>query len=153
MTWDGRTADGARAPEGLYRVRVSLRRGGRAVDLKPGVSLDVVAPRPTVLAGGPDGSAGSPARSAASGAVPRAGRLAALPHPRPRLPHRRGEPRDGRRFTLPPGEREGEWDGTADGAPAPPGTYQIVAAVRDQAGNVGLLRAGGPRDRARRRRA
>ena len=42
-----------------------------------------------------------------------------------------------RRFTLPPGEREGEWDGRADGAPAPPGTYQIVALVRDQAGNVG----------------
>ena len=31
----------------------------------------------------------------------------------------------------------GSWDGLADGEPAPPGTYQIVSSVRDQAGNVG----------------
>ena len=51
-----------------------------------------------------------------------------------------GEPREVARFELPPGEREGEWDGKAGGAPAPPGTYQIVAAVRDLAGNVGRSR-------------
>ncbi len=49
----------------------------------------------------------------------------------------RATPRVVARSTLPPGAREGEWDGRADGAPAPPGTYQIVALVRDQAGNVG----------------
>ncbi len=56
VSWDGRTATGATAPEGEYRLRVSLRRGGRAVTLNPGFALDVTAPRPTVLVGGPDGT-------------------------------------------------------------------------------------------------
>ena len=55
------------------------------------------------------------------------------------------EPREVAALTLPPGVREGEWDGKADGAPAPPGTYQIVAFVRDQAGNVGRVRAASSR--------
>ena len=41
------------------------------------------------------------------------------------------------RFELAPGVRSGSWDGRAGGDPAPPGTYQIVSAVRDSAGNVG----------------
>ena len=55
MSWDGRTEQGGRAPEGVYRVRIGLRRGGRAVTLGPGLRLDTTAPRPTVFAGGPDG--------------------------------------------------------------------------------------------------
>ena len=136
VAWDGKTETGARAPEGLYRVRVSLRRGGRAVILRPGLSLDVTAPRPTVLAGGPEdqwitGPVGSP--------VPFRVRVVSRRTPT-RIQVRRTdlpEPRVVRRFSLPPGERESAWDGRADGAPAPPGTYQIVALVRDQAGNVG----------------
>ena len=143
VRWDGTTATGARAPEGIYRVRVSLRRGGRAVILKPGLSLDVRAPRPTVLAGGAEdrwitGPVGGP--------VPFRVRVVSRRYPtRMRvLRTDAGAPREVAAFRLPPGEREGEWDGTADGAPAPPGTYQIVAAVRDQAGNVGRSAPAGP---------
>jgi N,N-dimethylformamidase beta subunit-like, C-terminal/FlgD Ig-like domain len=144
VRWDGRTAAGAIAPEGVYRLRVSLRRGGRAVTLNPGFSLDVTAPRPTVLAGGPDGTkwiTGPRARP-----VPFRVRVVSE-----RLPTRMsvvrtdlGDPREVDAFTLPPGVREGEWDGRAGGAPAPPGTYQLVAAVRDQAGNVGRSAPDGP---------
>ena len=56
VRWDGGTEQGGRAPEGVYRVRVGLRRGGRAVTLEPGLRLDTTAPRPTLFAGGPDGS-------------------------------------------------------------------------------------------------
>jgi hypothetical protein len=144
VRWNGRTAAGETAPEGVYRLRVSLRRGGRAVTLNPGFALDVTAPNPTVLAGGPDGT-----------------KWITGPRPRPvpfrvlvvseRIPTRMSvvrtdlrDPREVDAFTLPAGVRQGEWDGRAGGAPAPPGTYQIVAAVRDQAGNVGRSAPDGP---------
>ena len=56
VRWDGRTTTGSVAPEGDYRLRVRLRRGGRAATLEPGLRIDTTAPRPSVLAGGPDGS-------------------------------------------------------------------------------------------------
>jgi FlgD Ig-like domain len=138
VRWDGTTQEGGRAPEGVYRVRVSLRRGGRAVTLRPGLRLDTTSPRPTVFAGGPDGSAWI--TGPVAGAVPFRVRVVSDHFPTRvrvlRTDH--GDPREVSAFELPPGEREGEWDGRAGAAPAPPGTYQLVAAVRDLAGNVGL---------------
>jgi FlgD Ig-like domain len=138
VRWDGTTADGARAPEGLYRVRVSLRRGGRAVTIGPRISLDTTAPRPTVLAGGPDGREWI--TGPVAGPVPFRVRVVSERFPtRVRvLRTDTGRPEEVSAFALEPGVREGEWDGRAAGAPAPPGTYQLVAAVRDVAGNVGL---------------
>lgn len=137
VRWDGKTASGQRAPEGIYRVRVSLRHGGRAVTLKPGTRIDLTAPKPTVLAGGPDGRAWI--TGPVAGPVPFRVRVVSRHFPTRMRVLRTdlGAPREVAGFTLPPGEREGEWDGMAGGAPAPPGTYQIVAAVRDRAGNVG----------------
>jgi hypothetical protein len=137
VEWDGRTESGQRAPEGIYRVRVSLRHGGRAVTLRPGTRIDLTAPKPTVLAGGPDGTKWI--TGPVAGPVPFRVRVVSRTFPT-RMQVRRtdlGAPRVVAAFTLPPGEREGEWDGRAGGAPAPPGTYQLVAAVRDRAGNVG----------------
>jgi hypothetical protein len=137
VRWDGMTDEGARAPEGLYRVRVGLQHGGRAATLEPAIALDVTAPRPTVLVGGPDGRRWI--TGPVAGPVPFRLRVVSDLRPtsirviRTDLP----DPRGVAGFTLPPGEREGEWDGRAGGAPAPPGTYQIVATVRDQAGNAG----------------
>jgi len=145
VTWDGTTEDGGRAPEGVYRVRVSLRRGGRAVTLGPGLRLDVTAPRPTVFAGGADGSEWI--TGPVAGPVPFRVRVVSERFPT-RISVRRtdaGKPQEVSAFELPPGEREGEWDGRAGAAPAPPGTYQIVAAVRDVAANVGLSAAADPR--------
>jgi FlgD Ig-like domain len=144
VRWDGRMATGATAPEGVYRLRISLRRGGRAVTLNPGFALDVTAPRPTVLAGGPDGTRWI--TGPVGGPVPFRVRVVSQRFPT-RMSVRRtdlGDPREVAVFTLPPGVREGEWDGRVGGAPAPPGTYQLVAAVRDQAGNVGHSAPDGP---------
>ena len=144
VRWDGRTATGAIAPEGAYRLRVSLRRGGRAVTLNPGLSIDITAPRPTVLAGGPDGTKWI--TGPVAGPVPFRVRVVSERFPTRMRVLRTdlGDPREVAGFTLPPGVREGEWDGQAGGAPAPPGTYQLVALVRDQAGNVGRSAPDGP---------
>ena len=145
VRWDGRTSTGSLAPEGAYRLRVSLRRGGRAVTLNPGLSIDTTAPRPDRARGrsGRQPMDHRPDRRsrAAPGAAwcPSASRRACAscgPTSATRA--------TSRRFELPPGVREGEWDGMAGGAPAPPGTYQLVAEVRDQAGNVGRSAPDGP---------
>jgi hypothetical protein len=144
VRWDGRTASGAVAPESDYRIRVSLRRGGRAVTLNPGLSIDTTAPRPTVFAGGPDGSKWI--TGPVAGPVPFRVRVVSDRYPTRMRVLRTdlGAPREVAGFKLPPGVRDGEWDGRAGGAPAPPGTYQLVALVRDQAGNVGRSAPDGP---------
>jgi hypothetical protein len=144
VRWDGRTAAGAMAPEGTYRVRASLRHGGRAVTLNPGLAIDTTAPRPTVLAGGPDGSKWI--TGPVAGPVPFRVRVVSQRFPtRVRvLRTDLGDPREVADFKLPPDVREGEWDGQAGAVPAPPGTYQLVALVRDQAGNVGRSAPDGP---------
>jgi hypothetical protein len=138
VSWDGTTEDGARAPEGAYRVRVGLRRGGRAVTLDPSLRLDLTAPRPTVFVGGPDGSRWI--TGPVAGPVPFRVRVVSRRFPTTVRVLRTdsGRPEQVSSFELPPDTREGEWDGRAGDAPAPPGTYQVVAAVRDVAGNVGL---------------
>ncbi len=137
VSWDGRTEEGGRAPEGFYRVRVGLRRGGRAVTLGPGLWLDTTAPRPTVFAGGPEGREWI--TGPVAGPVPFRVRVVSERFPTVIRVLRtdQGEPDEVSAFELPPGTREGEWDGKAGAAPAPPGTYQLVASVRDVSGNVG----------------
>jgi len=137
VRWNGRTDEGARAPEGLYRVRVSLRRAGRAVTIGPALELDTTAPRPAVFAGGPDGRKWI--TGPVAGPVPFRVRVVSQRFPTVMRALRTdtGRFREVSSFELPPGTRDGEWDGRAGGAPAPPGTYQLVAWVRDVAGNVG----------------
>jgi hypothetical protein len=138
VSWDGRTEQGGRAPEGLYRVRVGLRRGGRAVTIGPGLWLDTTAPRPSVFVGGGDGREWI--TGPVAGPVPFRVRVVSRRFPtRVRvLRTDRGKPAEVSSFELPPGDHEAEWDGRAGAAAAPPGTYQLVAAVRDAARNVGL---------------
>ncbi len=145
VRWDGRTEQGGRAPEGVYRVRVGLRRGGRAVTLEPGLRLDTTAPRPTLFAGGPGGREWI--TGPVAGAVPFRVRVVSKRYPTSIRVMRTdaGKPEQVAAFELPAGEREGEWDGSAGGRPAPPGTYQLVAAVRDVAANVGLSAPADPR--------
>ncbi|HYI18119.1 MAG TPA: FlgD immunoglobulin-like domain containing protein [Solirubrobacteraceae bacterium] len=133
VEWDGEDDAGATVPDGFYNVRVSLRSGGRAATLYPRLSVDTQAPRPTVLVGdrwitGPEAAAVAFRLLVVSERTPT----------RMQVLRTDGDvPEVVARFELPPGVRSGSWDGLADGAPAPPGTYQIVSAVRDSAGNVG----------------
>ncbi len=144
VSWDGRTEAGGRAPEGVYHVRVGLRRGGRAATLRlgPAARHDRAAPERVRRRPGRqrvDHGAGRRARCRSASASSRSAtrRACACCAPRP------GEPQEVSAFELPPGEREGEWDGKAGASPAPPGIYLLVADVRDVSGNVGRLGAGG----------
>jgi len=145
LAWDGRTDDRLRAPDGTYRVRVSLRRQGRSVVLVPGeVIVDTKPPRPVVLsatsAETPAIGAGPPSPLVRSGErvavrVRGAGRRKAPTFQVVRTDLDR--PRVVARFTGRKGGSRAEWDGLADGAPAPPGTYLIAVSAEDRSGNVG----------------
>ena len=140
LAWDGRDDEGAKAPDGTYRVRVGLRRQGRSVVLPRNIELDTTPPKPKVLSIGPEQST--------------------LPRPE-LLPNREGEPARVRLFlpgrrgrvlvyrtdvtparevlaqSVAKGVTTWEWDGTIDGRRASQGTYLVAAETRDQAGNIG----------------
>jgi hypothetical protein len=139
LVWDGRDDVGHIVPDGLYTVRVTLRREGRAVFLPAPITVDTKPPRPLVVAIGPNG-----------GEVPeylpnnRDGgvqiKVVAAGIDRKLLIFRT----DVRPFklvrTLPlgTGAKGRDWDGGDDaGRAAPDGTYVVVAQAQDHAGNIG----------------
>ena len=67
LSWDGRTDAGSVAPDGLYRVRISLRHEGRSVTVQEQMILDTTPPKPVVTAVTPavTGSAPAPFRASA----------------------------------------------------------------------------------------
>jgi hypothetical protein len=137
VSWDGITDDGRRAPDGRYRIRLTLERQGRTVTLRRSVRLDTTPPRPRVTDVGPEAGDGPellPRRDGAPAQI------------RFRAPGRRVEvevwrtdrgPRVVRR--LEPGEGGvATWDGTnGDGRRLAPGTFAVVVRSRDRAGNIG----------------
>jgi hypothetical protein len=139
VVWDGRDDAGRVVPDGIYEVRVTLRREGRAVFVPGVITVDDTPPRPIVVAIGPNG-----------GEVPeylpnnRDGgvqiKVVAAGLDRRLLIFRT----DVRPFklvrTLPLGTdvKERDWDGTDDaGRDVPDGTYVVVAQAHDHAGNIG----------------
>lgn len=51
LEWDGRRDDGTRAPDGNYRIRVSLRKEGRSTVIQRTMTLDTKAPSSEVCIG------------------------------------------------------------------------------------------------------
>ena len=137
VVWDGRTDAGLRAPDGLYRMQVGLRRTGRTVVVAGSFNVDTTPPRPVVVSVTPP----------IAGPVPGAFEIRARGVGRRRPPRFRilrtdvAPVREVARFSGRAGGRRGVWDGRVDGAPAPPGTYMVVVAVRDRSGNVGTAPA------------
>jgi hypothetical protein len=138
LKWDGRDEAGRRAPDGLYRVRITLRRQGRSIVVPRAFRLDTQAPKPAVFATGPDSGPG-PELLPRPGAGPVTAHL--------RAPGRRVEvllfktaPRRPRLVVaqrLADGETKWQWDGRRDGRLVSPGTYLVVVRCRDKAGNIG----------------
>jgi hypothetical protein len=137
VIWDGRTDDGVRAPDGLYRMQLGLRRSGRTVTVPGSFSIDTKPPTPIVLSvtppvGGPvPGAFTIRARGVGTRRAPRFQIL------RTDL----GVPKEVAKFTGRVGSGRAVWNGQVDGAPAPPGTYMAVVRVRDLAGNLGTAPA------------
>jgi hypothetical protein len=129
LTWDGRADDGTVPPDGLYFVRVSLRRQGRAATGVRGVELVTRPPRPRLLSVTPSWlPAGSPGpvtiRYSGPSVVPPVYRIWRTD----RVPAREVAKLTGQRQT-----HAIRWDGLIGGRPAPPGEYAISVAVRDRA--------------------
>jgi hypothetical protein len=154
FAWDGRTDAGQRAPDGTYRVRVTLRREGRSVTVPLTIRLDTTAPRPLVTAIGPtkgpgpevlpnpDGGAAevhfrTPALRPGCRAKPDAIGCHAVirvfktsPGPTRLVVEDTSQPADVKHW---------RWDGrTHTGRPVSPGTYLVSIETRDQAGNRGV---------------
>ncbi len=134
VRWNGREDDGTRAPDGVYRVRVILRREGRSVLAPKPFNLDTRPPNPAVIVGDRPGptivAPGTPVgfrtRGAGSDTRPRFRVLRTDVSP----------PQTVRRFAGERGRRTYTWDGrTAAGAAAPPGTYLIAITASDKARN------------------
>ena len=53
LDWDGSTDEGKRAPDGQYRLRVTLRDEGRSATVQKTTTLDTRAPRSEVCIGFP----------------------------------------------------------------------------------------------------
>ena len=137
VVWDGRTDEGLRAPDALYRMQVGLRRTGRTVIAAGSFNVDTTAPRPVVLsvkppiAGPVPGSFEIRARGVGTRRAPRFRILRTDVSPVTEVARFRGRP----------GSRRGVWNGLAGAKPAPPGTYMVVVAVRDRSGNEGTAPA------------
>jgi hypothetical protein len=137
VVWDGRTDDGLRAPDGLYRLQVGLRRTGRTVIVAGSFNVDTTPPKPVILSVTPP----------IAGPVPGAFEIRARGVGRRRAPRFRilrtdvSPVKEVARFRGRAGSRRGVWDGRIGGAPAPPGTYMVVVVVRDRSGNEGTAPA------------
>lgn len=145
--WDGRTEDGARAPDGYYRVRVALIHQGRTVELPDvEIALDTKPPKPRVVSVEPEGDSGPaflPQRGVDAVTVAirgTEGRSALLQVWRTDVTPARIVDE----VEIPARQPSAEWDGTVDGRPAPAGTYLMGLRVADRAGNRGTFPAQTP---------
>ncbi len=137
-SWDGHTADGGVASDGIYKARVALIHEGRTIDLGPTIKLDTRAPRPRVVSVTPRDGAGPvflPQRGVRAVTV----HVAGIEGRRARLLIYRTDVspprRVGAQLLIGAGQRSVRWDGTIDGSPAPAGTYLMGLSVADRAGN------------------
>ena len=134
VTWDGRSDDGAVAPDGVYRVRGTLLEQGRSVVNPRLITLDTEAPTPEVERIRPGQVVGPQAPEMSilvSGVSQRTAtrfRVIRTDTPEPQLVAK---------GSRAPGLRRWKWNGMSGGKPVPPGVYVVQVRVRDRAGNVG----------------
>ena len=143
LVWDGTDAGGRPVPDGIYRVRLNLRRQGRAVLIPRNIEKDTTPPKIVVTSIGP-------ARVPGPELLPRAdGDPAEVHFQAPVRPGSRTEilvfrtdvrparPVFDEPVELPDDATSWKWDGTADGRRVAAGTYLVVVRARDKAGNIG----------------
>lgn len=139
LVWDGRDDDGRRLPDGVYRVRITLRDQGRTLTVPSAITLDATPPRPLVVGIDPEPTVPSPALLPRPGGRPVTVRFRAPGRAPTVLLFRTDGPRPVRvlREVLPDGVRRWRWDGRLGDHGAPAGTYLVAIQSTDRAGNVG----------------
>ena len=146
LDWDGTTDEGRRAPDGQYRLRVTLRDEGRSATVQQTMNVDTRAPRSEVCIGfrcndprkrmGNIVSQGDrPVKIYIKGVSPRYATQFRV------LRTDDGKPREITTFELKAGKHRADWNALVNGEPLPPGTYVVQSEVRDTAGNVGITPA------------
>lgn len=143
FNWDGRTDAKKNAPDGRYRMRITLRREGRSLVIPGSFVLDTEPPKVRVTSIGPKPKTSRPIPKllpAADGQPARV-RFSGPTRTATATVYRTGPGRIERMFgpsKIPDGVRIWRWDGKLSGGrAAPPGTYVVVIAARDIAGNIG----------------
>jgi flagellar hook assembly protein FlgD len=152
LRWNGRTDSGARAPDGVYRVRVILRSQDRSVVVPKKFGLDTTPPQVEVVGVGARGKVG-PEIIQTGGAGTQI-HVDAPGHHRIVTIYRTDVSPAVvvRMLPIPdtaPARTSVPWDGKdATGKPVPAGVYLAGIQARDEAGNRGtsppLTRAGLP---------
>ncbi len=134
--WDGRSDTGTIAPDGTYRLRVTLRDQARSVTAARQLFMDTAPPHPRILAVTP-----SVILPGAPGSLGRARlRYRGNSNPRPLIEVWRTDlprPREVTFFQGRRGRQTAYWDGTINGKPAPDGVYALSITTYDHAGNAG----------------
>jgi hypothetical protein len=134
--WDGRDDSDARAADGVYRLRASLRSKGRSLTAPRDLVLDTTPPHPRLhvfpatIAPGLGAAELERAQIRFAGPAGRGARVRVYRTDR-------GSPRLVRAFSVPPDSHKASWDGRIRGKPAPEGVYALSVSVQDRAGNVG----------------
>lgn len=140
LSWDGRRDDGTRAPDGQYRVRVSLRNEGRSTVIQRTMTLDTKPPTSVVCVGTPCNT--RPTQNLENVVAPSAKSVRVYVRGISRAyrtkftVYRTDQDRPAvvGHFQAKRGSHVGVYDGPAL---QQPGTYLFQAEVRDRAGNWG----------------
>lgn len=150
LSWDGTDDHGRTVPDGLYRVRITLRHLGRSVIPQRSIRKDTTPPRPKVLSIGPEKAYGPELLPEPTGRPATVHFLPALLKAQVMVFRTApGAPRQVLAVPLKAGTTSWSWNGTNQaGRRVSPGTYLVVLQWRDQARNIGdsvaLDRAGLP---------
>ena len=144
LAWDGRDARRRIVPDGVYRVRLNLRRQGRAVLIPRNIDKDTTPPEVVVTAIGPENRVVGPELLPRSDGEPATVHFQAPNRTRSRkqILVFRTDVRPARAVfddpvDLADDDTSWTWDGTARGRPVAAGTYAVVVRGRDAAGNIG----------------
>ncbi|MFP5362498.1 MAG: N,N-dimethylformamidase beta subunit family domain-containing protein [Thermoleophilia bacterium] len=148
LVWDGTTAAGRTVPDGTYRIRLNLRRQGRAIVIPRNITKDTKPPTVVVRSIGPVDKPGAELLPTDSGEPARVSFQA--PGRRKEILVYRTDVRPLRPVFDKPVELDDdatrwEWDGTVAGRRVAAGTYLVVVRARDRAGNIGSSVAVPPR--------
>ncbi|HEY5142956.1 MAG TPA: N,N-dimethylformamidase beta subunit family domain-containing protein [Solirubrobacteraceae bacterium] len=137
--WDGTTSSGRPAPDGTYRVRITLRDQGRSVILQDAFRVDRTPPTVRVASVGPVKGPGPELLPHPDGAPARIRLNAPVRQGRVLIFRTAAAPVTlVRTIGVPAGVTTVSWGGRdAAGRPVAPGTYVAVAEGRDAAGNIG----------------
>ena len=130
LTWDGKDDAGVIVADGPYRLRLDLRRAGRAFLVPMVFRVDTRAPELRLIRAGP--TAITPDGDGVQDKVWVRYRSSEKAAPALEVDGEvvsTGGMRNAGRSAL-------SWRGRVDGQPAAPGEYAITLAVRDRAGNV-----------------